>query len=48
LERCSSLYRFINFEDQQPTLDLTDPPLEIVDQLKARLDVTAPRRSGPC
>ena len=27
----------------QPSLDLTDPPLEIVDQLNARLDVTAPR-----
>jgi hypothetical protein len=27
----------------QPSLDLTAPPLEIVDQLKARLDVPAPR-----
>jgi hypothetical protein len=27
----------------QPALDLTDPPLEIVDQLKARLHVRAPR-----
>jgi hypothetical protein len=27
----------------QPALDLTDPPLEIVDQLEARLDVPAPR-----
>ena len=27
----------------QPSLDLSDPPLEVVDQLKTRLDVTAPR-----
>jgi hypothetical protein len=27
----------------QPSLDLSDPPLEIVDQLNTRLDVTAPR-----
>ena len=27
----------------QPALDLADPPLELVNQLKARLHVTAPR-----
>jgi hypothetical protein len=27
----------------QPPLDLTDPPVEIVDQLTARPDVTKPR-----
>ena len=27
----------------QPPLDLTDTALEIIDQLKARLDVRAPR-----
>jgi hypothetical protein len=27
----------------QPALDLTDPPIEIVDQLNARRDVTKPR-----
>ena len=27
----------------QPPLDLGDPPLEVVDQLKAGVDVTKPR-----
>ena len=27
----------------QPALDLADPPVEIVDQLNARPDVTKPR-----
>lgn len=27
----------------QPALDLIDPPLEVVDQLKACLHVTTPR-----